>query len=160
MLRKVSICLALIALILCLWLWFEHNAFDMQMKIRLTAFSIGNGPSTYGFLADTYFFVACLLLTFVIGKLIRPKIMSFTVATSSLCLIIFQFWEIKKWYSFIINTFPYYNNDPDFELLRNSVLFVCVCFSVALILFIIQLITMFSSQENQRDERSLFKYCF
>ena len=142
-LRKLSICLSLITFIICLWLCWKHNTFDTEMKTTISGISMGNGPTTYGFLADCYFFVACFLLTFIIGILIQQKIASFTIATSSLCLIIFQFWKINEWYLLIIGQFSYYNTESFFDLLRHSVPFIWLCFSIIIVLMIIQIIDFF-----------------
>ncbi len=156
MLKKASICLSLIPFMICLWLYLGHQAFDMEleMQVRTSGLSIGNGPTTYGFLTERYFCILLLLLFFLFGEMIKTKLISFSICVSTLILIIYQFWQIKDWYLMIINMFSYYDTEPDFDLLRHSVPFIWFCFSIVLVLLFIQIIT-FSKSLYAKQEATL-----
>ncbi len=156
MLRKISFGLLLIAFIVCLGLWYEHyqvwqeniRATELNCRINKICFS-ADGPHTYGFLADRYFCILCFLLFFLAGKLTQPKLISLTVCISSIVLMIYQFWQINDWYLDIIKQFAYYNTEPVFDLLRNSVPFVWLCFSIIIVLLIVQIIDFFKPLINR-----------
>lgn len=147
MLRKTSFVLLSIAFIICFGLWFEHyrvwqNSIwkaAYNCRVNKMCFS-GDGPHTYGFLAEQYLFVLLFLLFFFIGKFIKSPIISITVCLSSIILIIYQFLKIRSWYSNIIETFSYYSTEPNFSLLRSSVPFIWIFLSILFVLTIIQIV--------------------
>lgn len=147
MLKKLSFGILIIAFIICFGLWFEHyqvwqssvQEAEYNCRVKKICFS-GDGPHTYGFLAEQYLFALFFLLFFLIGKFIKPPKISITVCISSVLLIIYQFLKVKSWYSTIIETFPYYNTEPYFSLLRNSVSFIWIFLSALLLLAIIQIV--------------------
>ncbi len=149
MLRKISFGLFLTSFIICFGLWFEHyqvwqnsvQEAELNCRVNKLCFS-GDGPHTYGFLAEQYIFILFFLLFFLIGNFIKSPIIKITVCLSSIILIIYQFLKVKSWYSTIIENSPYYTTESYFSLLRNSVPFIWVFLSILLILTIIQ-ITVF-----------------
>lgn len=147
MLKKISFGLLFIAFIICFGLWFEHHRV-WQENVRETEFNCrvnkhcfsGGGPHTYGFLAEQYMFVLIFLISFCVGKIIKPPILSITICLSSVILIFYQLSKVRDWYLNLINVFSYYNTEPFFSLLRNSVPFIWIFLSILIGLAIVEIV--------------------
>lgn len=155
MLRNISIGFAFIALIICLILFAEHHAFEQGWNLASDfwnnttpdspSFSIGTGPSTYGFLIERYLITGFLLVIYVVGELIKKELLSKIICLSSLILIIYQLWGIYNWYLLLIETFPHYSVDPYFRLINTSTPFVWVVFLIVIVLLIMQIVKLFTT---------------
>ncbi|MCA1639949.1 MAG: hypothetical protein LC768_16750, partial [Acidobacteria bacterium] len=118
MLRKISIGLALLALLISILLYGERYGFDqgvqaaaLDEKIRLALHGIKeisfgvHGPRTYEFLSNRYFYISCFLIFYLIGKFIKYESISQIACITFLGFTIYQFWQIQGFYALLTKLF-------------------------------------------------------
>lgn len=162
MLRNISIGFAFIALSICLILFAEHHAFEQGWDLaggfwnsksqNSLSFSVGTGPTTYGFLTERYLFIGCFFVIYLVSEFIKKELLSKVICLSSLTVIIYQFWDIYNWYELLIKTFPYYNTDSYFRLINASVPFVWIVFSIVIALLIMQTTNLFITKTKLHEK--------
>jgi len=141
MLRKISFVLLAAALAASFGLWFEHYQF-WQESVQAAESNCrsggicfaAHGPHTYEVFAARYGSIFGLLLIFLAGKIIRAKTVSIALCLASALLMFYQFWQIYGFYSMLIEMFSDYETTKTFELLRESVPRVGICFLLILAL--------------------------
>ena len=143
MLRRISIIVGLIALVMSVFLFGVHYGFDQRGLVEAigkVSFGAG-GPRTYEELSRRYLLISCFLSFYLIGKIIKSKLISQIICISFLSFAIYQFWQIYDFYMMLINQFHDYDKTAHFSLLRDSNFLVWLCFVMVLSLLVIQIIT-------------------
>jgi len=153
-LKTISICLAVIALIIIAYLCGAHYGFDQGVQtaeinervkfaaygIELPKFSSG-GLRTYEELTRRYFLIILFITFYLIGEFIKSKLVSHIICLSFLSFAIYQFWQIYGFYTMLIGMFHDYDSTAHFSLLRDSTFLVWFVFIIVLSLFITQITT-------------------
>ena len=155
MLKNISIGFTLIALVICLILFGEHYGFEQGWNLAgdfwnsktldSPSFSIGTGPTTYGFLTERYLIIGFFLVVYFVSELVRKELLSKIICLFSLMLIIYQFWRVYSWYQLLIEAFPDFSVDSYFRLINTSIPFVGTVFFIVIVLLIIQIINLFTT---------------
>jgi hypothetical protein len=100
MLKKISIGLGLLALMLSVLLYGMHYGFGLgydeayKKLVDPMYHFITEGPTLYEALAAKYSYVAGILVIFLSGKLIKHPVFSLLVSFSSLGLSVHIYWQI------------------------------------------------------------------
>jgi hypothetical protein len=157
MMKKISAGLTLMALIICLGLWLMHvkawheSVAASELNCRESGICFAaHGPNTYEYAADRYLRIQFFLLIFFAGLFFQPRMLSISVCLSSVFLILYQFWQIHQFYSLLKDMFPDYGTEPFFYLLRDSVPFIYLCFSIIGTLVIAQFEVFFKPKIGKR----------
>lgn len=140
MLKKISVIFDLIILMVNLSLQGKHSGFERgfdEARKTLTEINFSAG-TPYFFLEQQYFYIVLLSLAFLVGKSIKKEILSQIICIASLIWTIYIYWHIYLQKSIVLN-----HEGTFYDLTRNVVYFDWFCFSLVIILFIIQIVNAF-----------------
>ena len=139
MLRKISIIVALIVLIVNVRLSGDCFGFEQGYQFGVKTFTeIRGGEGTaYLFLFEQYASVVSGIFFFLIGKTIKKETLSQIICIPSLLL------TLRAYYYVYIQKSVYFADvEPFSELIRKSMPFDVVCFTIVSMLLIYQLGTV------------------
>jgi hypothetical protein len=104
MLRKISIGLAFIILIICIKLYGEFSGFETGYNLAYEHFAklmpkdypkfSGGSETIYSFFIGRYLIITFTLLFYIGGKFIKSERIRQAICISSLGIINYQFWKI------------------------------------------------------------------
>lgn len=158
MLKRISIGLALGALVISFGLYFMSLGFDgglraaemenSESQIEGDIKFSGGGTRTYQYLANRYQIITCSLILFMVGlffvnwrrnSLLVSRRLFSVLGTIPLLLALYQFWWIFAEKN--LRSQETYWNEPRDSLMRDSMPYEYVCFFFIVILILIQIIT-------------------
>jgi hypothetical protein len=142
-LRIFSCVLASASLIICVFIYGEISGFKQGYDVSFSEqfpgsrimFS-GDGPNFYEYIGEGYAYIAFCFCTYIIGRLLKEKILLHTICIFALGVIIYQYELLLKFKYGVLaieGEFSYNN------WLLNSIPFDWFCLSTALTLLIIQI---------------------
>ena len=120
MLRKISIILALVVLVINVSMSGWHFGFDRGYDYGVKTFTkiFSSGETAYGYLGELYANITGLLLIFLVGRLIKIEILSQIICISSAVWMLYIYWlifqqkfavskDLEAFYKLLNETIPY-----------------------------------------------------
>lgn len=136
MLRQLSLVIALGAFFISVLLVGLHKGFDYGItEDSGLSFSSESG---YGFLTRCYFSICFLLLTFIVGKLIKKEVASQLISFSSLFFVILSYRLV-----YLQKNLFFESAETITNVLRITLPFDLVNFSLVIVLIITQIVLLY-----------------
>ena len=148
----ISISLALISLLVCLFLWGQLSGFEkgyfygMFKDVPQTRFS-GVGETNYFHAMNFwYLIIAVGFFVYVIGSYLKPLFISSIVCILSLSIVIYPFWDMLEYKNEVLTISSHYRND---SWLNISIYFDWFLLLAAIILMFIQFTRMINNSRTE-----------
>ena len=156
MYRKVSKILALIVLVINSSLSGQHLGFDRGYNVARKMFTevnlSGGGLTVYTILFEHYAPIVWLSIFYLIGKSIKKEFLSQIICFSTLGWIVYLYWQI-----YFIKTNLFTPSISFNDLIRETIHLDWISFSLALILLIFQIISVFQLYFNWKRNNAEVK---
>ncbi len=147
--KITSIALALISMAVCLFIWGRLSGFEkgyfygVFQALPQTGWSGVGERNYFQFMNMSYFIIAFGFCIYIVGKFLKPLVVSSTVCILALSISIYPFWDMFAYKNEILSmkSIPSY-----YPWLNSSIYFDCFLLFTAVILIFIQ-ITLFITRE-------------